>query len=260
MIPGPHGPEWAFPVEAIEALANRADDRQLEEEPPIDNAEQGMAALMREVVSASKMVHATAAEAIRAAVEAIKGTDHRTSLILQENKRLGEVAESSQRMAIDAVTLVKDLIIAGANLEAESIKSTADQTIRVERTKVAARGIPLFGPIVKKGLAHALGAKGIEVDAQGETVTAVMEDLRKDGKLEAIGEVLDEEQRNAVELVMGATIGRDEVKRALRLLKSRMTPEQGIKLSGILSERQMTAIGSLFEFADEDEEKPEPAK
>lgn len=252
-VAGKFGPEWAFPVDAIDAIANRGEE---DLEPPVDTVDQAQAALMREVVAASKVVHQTAADAIRAGVEAIKGTDHRTSLLLQELTRAGDVVKDSQTMALEAVRLVRDLIIEGAKLEAETIKQTADQSIRIQRTRVAERGVNLFAPIIKKGLARAIGAPGLAVEAEAETLAAVVEDLQRDGKVPALVEVFDDEQRDAIDLLMAAAIGKDKIRAALKKLKDSTTPEQAIKLGSILNQRQQTAFASLFEFAEDDE----PAK
>ena len=94
------------------------------------------------------------------------------------------------------------------------------------------------------------------MEAEAETLAAVVEDLQRDGKVPALVEVFDDEQRDAIDLLMAAAIGKDKIRAALKKLKDSTTPEQAIKLGSILNQRQQTAFASLFEFAEDDE----PAK
>lgn len=252
---------WFFPEPAIEQL------RELEDQEDLD-VEDGIAQLLHEAVKASREVqesnraaYATTAQAVAAAVEAIKGTDHRTALMIQENKRMGDAIDGAHKTTLEAVTLVKDLIMALAELEAEAIKSKADQTVRIERTKVAAKGMNLLGPVVKKGIARFLRDPAIADEADSQGLLEIMRSLKETPeKLAELAGTLDEEQQGAMQTILGFAEGAEKLKSALTTLKHRMTPEQGEKLQGILTQRQFSALASVFEDLDEPEEKKEPEK
>ena len=247
------GGAWMFPAASIDAMRGKVTESDYDEEDEEGRTvSDAQAALMREVVKASQEVHKSAAIAMTAAVDCIKGTDPRTKYFLDELHRMGEALGAAQKQSLDVFALIKDLIVGQGELEATRIKTEADQTVRIERTKVAASGIKTFAPIVKAGLARWLRAPAIERDAQAETVLELVKDLKGEVR-EKIGEVLDDEQQEAMLTLVGYAEGAGNIKGALRTLRSRMTSEQMQKLAGLLNERQLTAIGSLFE-ADEDEE------
>ena len=249
---------WVFPLEALKQWHARYDGAE-EDEP--ETLEEGQAALMREVVNASKQVFATAQVAITAAVDAIKGTDHRTDSLIKELERMSNVAKDAHTMTIETVKLVRDLIVDQAKMEGESLVKAADQTVRVERTKVAAQGIRMFAPIVKTGLARVLGNASLAREAQSETVLEVIKSLKDDPKkLTELQQVLSEKQLEAVSSLLSFAEGHSNLGEALKVLKSEMTGERMTALSRILTDRQLTAIGSLFDEEDDEKSEPEPEK
>ena len=254
--------EWAFPASAVDALDDGDDD-----DAPL-TMQDASARLLQELLKASKELHVSVANAMKegqasaglamtAAVKTIEGTDARTKLLIEEMTRQGEASARAQAQSIETFSLMKDLILGMAEVEASKIKADADQTIRVERIKVASRGVQLFAPIVKAGLARARGAPALARDAQSETVLEVIQGLEKSPeKLARLSEILDQEQLAAVGFLIDYANGHKMLPAALKTLKSRMMPEQLAALSGVLNQEQLAAVASLFEAADDDDPKP----
>lgn len=259
--------EWAFPATSVEVLASEvADDGEL-------TMEDASEVLLRELLNASKELHVHVARALKevqeanaaamtAAVETIKGTDARTKLLVDEIARQGQVNADSQKQTLETFALMKELIIGMAEVEATRIKAEADQTIRVERTKVAAHGMRLLAPVVKAGMARALRAPAIERDAQSETLLQLFRSMTEEKRAKLVG-VLDEQQREAFETLTMYAVAHETIGESLKTLKDRMTPEQAAALSGVLSQNEMGAVMSLFDGEDneatEQQKKPESA-
>lgn len=245
---------WIFPKASIDAIR----DNEEAEDDEREGIEEGMASLVHEVAKMGKEVCTIATSALTAALDCVKGTDSRTSLLMAQIVQQGERLQEAQKQSLEAITLVEHLIVEGAKLEGESIKLAADQSIRVERTKVAASGIRLFAPLLKAGVARVTGFPAIARDAQSDTVFEVFESLRKEPeRVGKLAQILDDKQRDAMMTIIGYSEGATKLAGALSTLKSRMTMEQTGQLSELLTQREMTAIASLFEGSEEESPKAE---
>lgn len=246
---------WRFPTRAIDALAARWNDGEDEE---VESLSDSMAELMREVARASKSVHETASESLKAAVEAVKGTDHRTELLIKENVRMGELVQKSQSQLLEVLQLTREYIIGTAEIDAQRVKSEADQTVRLERTKVAAKGMKMLTPVLKRGMAWALKAPELARDAQSEGLLELFRNLSDDKRAKLLG-VMNEKQREAFENLATYAAAHESRDESLKVLKEEMTPEQGSALMEFLDQKELQLIMELFEDADE-EDKPGVAK
>ena len=168
----------------------------------------------------------------------------------------------AHRLALEAVQMVKDLMLEGGKMEAENIVKEADQHVRLERTKVAGKGLRLFMPIVKTGLARFMGNPMIAKDGQAETVLEVIRSLKDDksGRLEKLMRILGKEQLEAVGDLIGYAEGHEKLAESLKKLRGGMDEAKMEKLGQVLTSREFSAIASLFEDDEEDEPKPEAKK
>jgi hypothetical protein len=244
---------WAFPEESIEKLADRGTE--LEED---DTLEESEATLLREVVRASKDVHASGKQAIETAVDALKLVLGAYAQTLAESKSKDERLNESQKQQLESMKLLREFIIGTGELEAQRIKTEADQTVRIERTKVAAKGMKLFAPIVKAGLGRVLHMPMLARDAQSETLLELFRGL-KDGKREKLLAVMNDKQREAFENLATYAAAHEGIEDSLKVLKDELLehPEQMGELQGFLDQKEIGAILSLFEGDEEDEKKAE---
>lgn len=251
-----------FPSDALDEWYRRYDGAASDDDLP--TVEDGEAALLREAVNGAKQIMSAlpqmlgaAQQAIDAAVSAVKGTDPRTEIILKLNERLSQREESAQKLLLETLELVRDLIIEQGKLEAERIKSDADQTIRIEKTRLAAKGIQQFAPIAKAGMARFLGLPAVAREAQAETVLEVVRSLKeKPDKLIQLQAILSADQLGAVGSLLGFAEGHEKLAEALDIIRRDMTPERRDALMQVLDDRELTAIASLFEDAEPDNAGP----
>lgn len=238
---------WAFPVASIDAMADRAGDRGEED----GTHEEALAQLTREVSKAGAAVFATCQTVLAASAEILKTAGGQMSA---ENKRMGEAMNDTFKLQLELFGLLKDLVVGQGQMEAEALKSAADQTIRVKRTEVAAGGLRMFAPIVKAGIARALGRPELARDAQGETIAELVSSLQKDPeRMMRMQSALDDEQRDAVGGILGWSAAQEQLEANLRKLRATMTPEKMAELSKHLKDRELTALASIFDELAADE-------
>jgi hypothetical protein len=95
-------------------------------------------------------------------------------------------------------------------------------------------------------------------DGQAETLTEIVDRLRADPeRLARLKGILDDEQMGAMVSVLAAVEGQRELKLALGIIKSRMTPEQGVELQKLLDPKELAALSQVL---DTIEEAPAPAQ
>jgi len=238
---------WAFPVASVDAMADRAGDRGEED----GTHEEALAQLTREVSKAGAAVFATCQTVLAASAEILKTAGGQMSA---ENKRMGEAMNDTFKLQLELFGLLKDLVVGQGQMEAEALKSAADQTIRVKRTEVAAGGLRMFAPIVKAGIARALGRPELARDAQGETIAELVSSLQKDPeRMMRMQSALDDEQRDAVGGILGWSAAQEQLEANLRKLRATMTPEKMAELSKHLKDRELTALASIFDELAADE-------
>lgn len=246
---------WAFPVLSIDALADRAGDHENEDAIAFGTShEDALAQLTREVAKAGQSVFATCQTVLAASAELLKTAGGQMTT---ENKRMGDTIHDTFKLQLELFGLLKDLVVGQGQMEADAIKTQADQSVRLERTKVAAGGLRMFAPIVKAGIARALGRPELARDAQAETLAELASSLGKDPeRMMRMQAGLDEGQREAIGEILGFVAGQESLEKNLRKLRATMTPEKMGELSKHLKEREMTALASIFDDLDEDK-KPD---
>ena len=250
---------WAFPLASLEAWRKKIGDDGAEDTEDL-SVKDAIAQLATSVAQMAGNVFKVSHDTNTSAAKIIETTG---AQMLKENQRMGEAIHDSFKLQLELYGLLKELIVGQGQLEADVIKSQADQTIRVERTRVAAKGLKLFAPIVKAGIGKALGAMAIAKDGRAETVLELVRSIKdKPGGLGEFAGVLDQEQLEAVQGIVNYAEGHENLGKSLATLKGRMTQEQKAKLQGMLSDRQLIALASLFEDDDDEgeEAKPEPEK
>jgi hypothetical protein len=240
--------QWAFPRAAIEAMKLRAEAMQEEDEASPD---EGPAAIIRESVRGMEVAIASMKTVLESCVEVVKPLAAQISAARTETN-------DAHKISLDAVGLVRDLLLEGGKLEADRVVREADQTVRVERTRVAARGLKLLMPLAKAGVSRWLQMPGITKDAQAEGVLELVRDLQREpAKVAELMTILDGPQVEAVQQLLGYAEGAEKLGEALRSLRSRMTGPQMEKLQGMLTSRQLAVLAALFEDEDDEETKNE---
>jgi len=257
-----HG-SWCFPAVSLEAWRTKLGDEAREESEESPSIKDALAELAREVSRMASEVFKTAQQSNKASADVVEQCGKQ---MLSENKRMGDSLDESFKLQIEVFKTLKELYIGQGQLEAEVTKAQADQTVRLERTKVAGKGMRLFAPIVKAGLAKALGAPMLAKDARAETVLELVRSLQAEpGRVGALAEILDDDQRESMLKLVEYAEGREKLEDALGKLKT-LRPEQRTKIAAMLTQRELIALASLEDDGDEDEDedeeekKPEPEK
>lgn len=241
--------QWRFPKEAIVALLPGADAMRADED---STGEENVAALMRETARGMETVVSSLRSVLGDVVGIVKPlADQIAQARIQTNE--------AHKLALEAVTMVKDLLLEGGKMEADSLVKEADQTVRVERTKLAARGMRLFMPLVKSGAARWLGNPAIAKDGQAEGVLELVRSLKEDKpRLQKLFSILNEKQVEAITQLLGYAEGREKLTDSLRMLRGEIDEEQMKLLGELLTSRELNTVQALFEDAEDNE--PEKKK
>lgn len=257
---------WAFPRESLDLWFRRYEGTDPDEdEDAEEEIKDHLAELTAAVSKAGKQVFATGNESLAAVGKLMQGLMEQMlahdKQRAEENRQMAKNQQDGFALQLQLFAFMKDLMISTGEVEAQKIKSDADQTVRIERTKLAAHGLRMFAPIAKAGFARALGRPELARDAQGETVGEVIASLTKaPERFAKVTGLLDEKQREAVGTILDFATGKEKLTAAIKALKSGMTQEKMSELQKHMTDKELTGIMSLFDEVEDDDEQKEPEK
>lgn len=243
-----HGPSAKkyYPEGAIEDLIIEGAD---------EEQQAAVAALMKQTAVSAREVFEAGNKALAAGVAAVAGV---VPFLLTELERQGKALKDAQTDTLEALKLTRDLIIEQAKLEAERVKQEADQTLQIDRNKTMLEGVRTLAPVAKAAIARSLHMPELVRDAEGETVSKLVNSLDEKTRDELL-EALDDETRDALTNVFGYADGKAHLKENLNVLrKLRENPALLQKLAPKLTTEQQAALMSIFAEKGDEEKKKAP--